>query len=316
MTRHPDVVRSAYAELVVTDLAAARWFYVDVLGLAVTAEDDDALYLRAFEEFIHHNLVLRQGPGAPPSPHSPTGCARPRTSTAPRPATAELGCRTERRPAGFVTRASATRCASRTRSGFPFEFFYEAEHVERLTRRYDLLLGGRARAAGPLQPGHPGRARAAAPTTRASASGCPRTSRTTRAPTYAAWMHRKHTVHDIALTGGDGPRMHHIAFATHEKHHILAHLRQARRAAAVRPHRARPRPARRLQRLLPLPARPRRPPHRDLHAGLLHRRPGQPDRHVGRARQPAPRLVGQPGRAVLVHRGLASCSTSTARRSR
>ena len=39
--------------------------------------------------------------------------------------------------------------------------------------------------------------------------------------TYAAWMRRKSTVHDTALTGGDGPRMHHIAFATHEKHNIL-----------------------------------------------------------------------------------------------
>ena len=39
--------------------------------------------------------------------------------------------------------------------------------------------------------------------------------------TYAAWMRRKPTVHDTAMTGGDGPRMHHIAFATHEKHNIL-----------------------------------------------------------------------------------------------
>ncbi len=39
---------------------------------------------------------------------------------------------------------------------------------------------------------------------------------------YAAWMRRKPTVHDTAMTGGDGPRMHHIAFATHEKHNIIA----------------------------------------------------------------------------------------------
>ncbi len=39
---------------------------------------------------------------------------------------------------------------------------------------------------------------------------------------YAAWMRRKPTVHDTAATGGDGPRMHHVAFATHEKHNILA----------------------------------------------------------------------------------------------
>ena len=28
-------------------------------------------------------------------------------------------------------------------------------------------------------------------------------------------------MHDVALTGGDGPRLHHIAFATHEQHQIL-----------------------------------------------------------------------------------------------
>ncbi len=38
---------------------------------------------------------------------------------------------------------------------------------------------------------------------------------------FAAWMYRKATVHDIALTGGDGPRLHHIAFATHERSQIL-----------------------------------------------------------------------------------------------
>src|SRR5687768_14629223 len=58
----PDVIRAAYMELIVTDLAASRAFYVDVLGLVVTEEDDDVVYLRSLEEFIHHNLVLRKGP--------------------------------------------------------------------------------------------------------------------------------------------------------------------------------------------------------------------------------------------------------------
>jgi catechol 2,3-dioxygenase len=30
--------------------------------------------------------------------------------------------------------------------------------------------------------------------------------------TWAAWMHRKGGVHDIAFTNGVGPRPHHIAF--------------------------------------------------------------------------------------------------------
>ena len=51
-------------ELVVTDLARSREFYVDLLGLVVTEETEDALYLRTYEEFIHHNLVLRKGPVA------------------------------------------------------------------------------------------------------------------------------------------------------------------------------------------------------------------------------------------------------------
>ena len=58
----PDILRCAYMELIVTDLAASRVFYVDVLGLYVTEEDEHAVYLRSTEEFIHHNLVLRQGP--------------------------------------------------------------------------------------------------------------------------------------------------------------------------------------------------------------------------------------------------------------
>ena len=57
----PDVLRCAYMEIVVTDLAKSREFYVDVLGLVVTAEDENTIYLRSMEEFIHHNLVLRKG---------------------------------------------------------------------------------------------------------------------------------------------------------------------------------------------------------------------------------------------------------------
>ena len=62
----PDIVRAAYAELVVTDLDASRWFWVDMLGFVVTAEQPDALFLRGHDELTHHSLVLRSGgqPGA------------------------------------------------------------------------------------------------------------------------------------------------------------------------------------------------------------------------------------------------------------
>ena len=57
----PDVIRSAYAQLAVTDLAAARWFWVDMLGFHVQYEDADALYLRGTDELTHHSP--RAAPG-------------------------------------------------------------------------------------------------------------------------------------------------------------------------------------------------------------------------------------------------------------
>ena len=57
----PDVLRCASMELVVTDLEKSRRFYVDVLDLVVTEEDENTVYLRSMEEFIHHNLILRKG---------------------------------------------------------------------------------------------------------------------------------------------------------------------------------------------------------------------------------------------------------------
>ena len=38
---------------------------------------------------------------------------------------------------------------------------------------------------------------------------------------YAAWMFRKQTVHDVAFTGGEGPRLHHLGFFAHESHQVL-----------------------------------------------------------------------------------------------
>ena len=57
----PDVVRAAYAELVVTDLERSEGFYVELLGLVVSARTDDAVYLRGWEDRLHHSLVLRRG---------------------------------------------------------------------------------------------------------------------------------------------------------------------------------------------------------------------------------------------------------------
>jgi catechol 2,3-dioxygenase len=48
------------------DLTASRQFYEEVIGLILTAEEDDAFNFRGVEEACHHSLVL-QGAGTPPA---------------------------------------------------------------------------------------------------------------------------------------------------------------------------------------------------------------------------------------------------------
>ena len=215
----PDILRCAYMELIVTDLAASREFYVDVLGLYVTTENDEAIYLRSTEEFIHHNLILRKGPVAAVAAFS----YRVRTPEDLDLAVAfyeELGCEVRRNPNGFVTGiGDSVRVVDPL--GFPYEFFYQTEHTERMSWRYDLHIPGelvRLDHFNQITPDVP----------RAVGFMQNLGFRVTEdiqdheGTVYAAWMRRKPTVHDTAMTGGDGPRMHHVCFATHEKHNILA----------------------------------------------------------------------------------------------
>jgi len=54
------LTRASHVSLGVTDLEASRDFYRDVIGLVVTEETDDVVYLRGLEEAAHHSLVLER----------------------------------------------------------------------------------------------------------------------------------------------------------------------------------------------------------------------------------------------------------------
>ncbi|SEB96336.1 3,4-dihydroxyphenylacetate 2,3-dioxygenase [Paramicrobacterium humi] len=215
----PDVLRCAYMELVVTDLEVSRNFYVDVLGLVVTEEDENAVYLRSLEEFIHHNLVLRKGDTAAVSAFS-YRVRSPEELDAAVAFYTELGCRVERRAEGF-TKGIGDSVRVEDPLGFPYEFFYEVEHVERLAWRYDLYSPGalvRIDHFNQVTPDVP----RAVKYMEDLGFRVTEDIQDDEGTTYAAWMRRKPTVHDTAMTGGAGPRMHHVAFATHEKHNIIA----------------------------------------------------------------------------------------------
>ncbi|MDQ1570083.1 MAG: catechol 2,3-dioxygenase [Actinomycetota bacterium] len=214
----PDILRCAYMDIVVTDLAASREFYVDILGLVVTEESETEIYLRPFEEFIHHNLVLRRGPIAAVAALS-YRVRSPRDVDLAEAYYKELGCRTERRSNGFA-KGVGDSVRVEDPLGFPYEFFYSVEHVERLAWHYELYGAGAL-----VRLDHFNQVTPDVPRGRGYLEDLgfrvTEDIQDSDGVTYAAWLRRKDTVHDTALTGGDGPRMHHIAFATHEKTNIL-----------------------------------------------------------------------------------------------
>src|SRR5260370_1691216 len=135
----PDIVRAAYAELVVTDLARARWFWVELLGFVIAEAAPGALYLRGYDELTHHNLILREGA----EPAAGRLAFRVRTP-ADLDRAAEfyrsLGCRAVRVPAGATPGVGAAVRAEDP-LGFTVEFFHDAAHADRPPQRYHLRRG-------------------------------------------------------------------------------------------------------------------------------------------------------------------------------
>lgn len=102
---------------------------------------------------------------------------------------------------------------------FPVKFFHEIEHAERLIQRYDLHQGAPI-ACLELEHMHPD-IPAAYAHYQSLGFGCSEAVEGDEHELYAAWLYRKQTAHDVAFTGGAGPRLHHLGVATHETHQVL-----------------------------------------------------------------------------------------------
>ena len=128
-----DIMRAAHVELVVRDLDASLHFYDELLGLVVTERTAEAAYLRGWEEYLHHSLVLRVGdepaidhvslPGAratrtstrsPRTSSAAAATVRGRPASRPGPRHARPG--SARLPARVLPRDGLRRAAARRRS--------------------------------------------------------------------------------------------------------------------------------------------------------------------------------------------------------
>ncbi len=215
-----DIVRAAHAELLVTDLARSREFYVDLLGFVVTEEDDSTIYLRGYEDRHHHCLVLRSATAAVvghlaflvASDLDLERAARHYRSAGCFPRWLEAG---EEQGQGRGLRVE-------DQLGCPLEFYSEMEMVPSLLQRYHLYRGARVQRLDHFNLHVPDVQRAF-DLYHGLGFGCSEyiggdgDDRTI----FAAWMFRKPHVHDVALTAGRGPRLHHVGFWTADTDAIL-----------------------------------------------------------------------------------------------
>jgi catechol 2,3-dioxygenase len=201
------IVRLSHIELTVTDLAASRAFYVDTLGLLVTEETADHICLRALEERGHHCIILRRGGAA---------------------VAGALGFKLfddgdlDKAKSYFDARGLPTRWIEQPYQGrtlrttdaqrIQLEFYAHMDRLPTVHQNYALYRGVK-----PLRIDH---FNFFSPDVDASVAfyndiGFRTTEYTEDAASghvWGAWMHRKGGSHDIAITNGRGPRLHHVAF--------------------------------------------------------------------------------------------------------
>ncbi len=211
-----DITRCSHAVLTVKDLDASRLFYTEVIGLIVTEEAGDTLYLRGVEEACHHSLVLRRSDEAP-------ACQR-------------VGMRVFRdndlyrlraflETKGFPGKWADVPCQGRTLhvsdvAGVPLEFCATMPVVPRALTQFHLHRGGAASRIDHYQILVPD-VRAAAELYMSVGFRLSEYLAPASDELVGAFLQRKGNPHDIVFFKGAGPRLHHVAFTTPESASIL-----------------------------------------------------------------------------------------------
>ncbi|ASS88951.1 3,4-dihydroxyphenylacetate 2,3-dioxygenase [Aeribacillus pallidus] len=203
-----NIIRCARAVLLVTNLEASRDFYENALGFVVTEADENHLYLRGYEEHNHHSLVLKKA-------------AQPGVEAISYKVYSDEDLnklydyfQQKNMNPKWIENQHAVERAFRVQdiSGLPVEFFARMDTVERLLQRYDLYKGARIQRIDHFNCMVPDVQKAYDFYVKELGFACSEYTETENNELWAAWLHRKPNVHDLAFMNGNGPRLHHIGF--------------------------------------------------------------------------------------------------------
>ena len=207
---YPDfnIIRLSHVCLNVKDLPTSKQFYVDTLGLNISNETKSHIYLRAMEERGHHCLVLKESD----APGTVETIAF-KTFDEADLVRAEAYFKLKGRPTSWVERPfQGKTLLTSDNLDMPLEFYHRMKLLPSIHQKYNLYKGAK-----PLRIDH---VNCFSSDVDASVAfyndfGFRVTEYTEDEKSkrlWAAWMHRKGGVHDIAFTNGNGPRLHHLAF--------------------------------------------------------------------------------------------------------
>jgi len=207
--------------LLVSDLGRAKEFYVDTLGFVVTESSSERLYLRGLEDRQHHSLVLSRS-DEPGVGHIAFRVADEGDLPAIRKLLESRGCKVKPVSKG-EERGQGNALLCEDPFGFPVEFYASMDKVDWMLQRYDRYRGAKVMRLDHFNIMLPNVAEAF--DWYVHALGFRSTEETeTEGPTpslWAAWLRRKPTCHDIALTTGKGPRVHHAGFTVPDRVSVM-----------------------------------------------------------------------------------------------
>jgi catechol 2,3-dioxygenase len=201
------ITRAGHVALAVTDLEASRDFYRDTIGLVVTEETDDIVYLRGLEEAAHHSLRLERAAEAAALQVG----LRVRSGAdivAAERHFASVGIQAERVELPHQGPTIRFRDAVGTR----IELTSSMEQVERKMQDFDEFIAGAPQRIDHYQVvTHD----VQAATDFWTGLGMRMSEYTAADGTdelWGTWMEVKGNTHDLVFTNGRGPRLHHFAF--------------------------------------------------------------------------------------------------------
>lgn len=202
----PNIIRIAHGVFYVTDLERSKQFYVDWLGLNILHESQSALYLRGVED-REWTLKLELAPeaGIKHLAYRVAGEADLEVLIA--------FAEAQKLPWRWESEQDRPRLLRiQDRFGVPVAFYHESQKYPWLLQQYHLHRGPGLQRIDHINIVTPEVQAASEWYQRELGFRLSEYTEDDQKRIWAAWVHRRGGVHDVAFTNGTGPRLHHFAY--------------------------------------------------------------------------------------------------------